>query len=119
MKHPGHYYVAVRTDIPIEDQVCQVAHAARLAGKRFKHKASTHLVLLQVDNLDALENLMTELSGRVGFESHYEPDDDMGFTALATDTVEPESRKLFRKYRLWRFECRESGESISSSARRI
>lgn len=49
-----HFYVFVRQDISVADQVCQVAHACVEAGKRFGHPESTNLVLLSVKDKAAL-----------------------------------------------------------------
>jgi hypothetical protein len=39
----------------------------------------------------------------IRFKLFYEPDDDMGETALCTEPItDPERRKLFRRYKLWR-----------------
>ena len=96
-------YIAVRTDLPLADQVCQVAHAAHLAGKKFPFGDNTHLVLLKVKNEQKLFNLADELdSAGVLFELFYEPDDEMGFTALATQAIIGHQRELFGRYHIWK-----------------
>lgn len=97
-----YFYVAVRKDIPVADQVCQVAHACANAGESFPVIGGCFLVLLQVKDKSELIKMSEQLRGEdIQHYLNHEPDDDMGFTALATSSVMGEKRRVFRKYRLW------------------
>ncbi|MBY0548698.1 MAG: peptidyl-tRNA hydrolase [Candidatus Obscuribacterales bacterium] len=98
----NYFYVVVRTDIAMADQMCQVAHAAADAGRMFCIPADCNLVLLQVKDLAQLEKLAEQLrEAELPHTVQDEPDDEMGHTALATAVVSLEQRRLFRKFRLW------------------
>lgn len=98
-----YFYVFVRSDIPIEDQACQIAHVCAEAGKRFKYPEPTFLVLLHVENQEALCALAEfAKENRILTYTNFEPDDDLGFTALATEVITGEQRKLFRGFKLWK-----------------
>lgn len=97
-----YFYVVVRKDIPLPDQICQVAHASADAGRLFAIPADCNLVLLQVKNKEQLEKLALKLTEiELQHTVQDEPDDEMGHTALATCVVSEEQRRLFRKFRLW------------------
>lgn len=93
----------IRTDIPIADQMVQVGHVCYEAGLKFNANPHTYLVLCSVHNEKELLAVEESL-GCHNIESHkfYEPDDDMGYTALCSEPINGAKRKLFRKYRLWK-----------------
>lgn len=63
------------------------------------------MVLLSVKDERALLKVQKFLETQsIGYAVFHEPDDDLGFTALATRAVFGEERKLFSKYPLWRIE---------------
>lgn len=98
-----HWYCFVRTDISLEDQACQIAHACAGAGKRFLIDDDCNLVLIGVKNQEQLLKAVAVASQHCirKFLNH-EPDDNMGFTAFATEAIETEQRKCFRPYRIWK-----------------
>ena len=101
---PKYFYVFVRQDIPLADQLCQVAHACLAAGKRFRHPNHTNLVLLSVPDLPALKEVEDRcVKHQVGYFINFEPDDDMQETSIATEPVAGERRRLFSQYRLWKY----------------
>jgi 2-keto-3-deoxy-L-rhamnonate aldolase RhmA len=103
--HAPHYvYVVVRRDIPLEDQAVQACHAALEAGYAFAAPANTaSLVLLSVEDEHALNDLAKVLAVKeVAHTLFFEPDNDMGHSALATRPVTGETRGLFRELPLWR-----------------
>lgn len=98
-----YFYILVRKDIPLADQICQVAHAAADAGRDFRIPAHTNVVVLAVADSNELAHTAQMLSYRdVDNRQVFEPDDDIGFAALATRIVNPEERQLFRHFKLWR-----------------
>lgn len=85
------------------DQIVQVGHVCIDAGKMFKHPENTHMVLIGVPNENKLLRAQRYLeSESIIHTVFFEPDDDMGFTAIATRAVNSEERKLFSKYQIWR-----------------
>ena len=101
-------YVLVRKDIPIEQQLVQACHASCVAGESFG-KSNSSMVLLGVENLDQLLGISEEFRNlRVPFEMFFEPDWDMGYSALATKAVKGAERARIRKMldrcgiRLWK-----------------
>lgn len=99
----SHYYVIVRSDLPVEIQACQIAHACIGAGKLFQHPDELHLVLLHVANEEELLRLSWRLIEKeVPHFVNREPDLDNSLTAIATSPVVPEKRKYFRQFGLWR-----------------
>lgn len=98
-----HWYCFVRTDIPLEDQACQIAHACAGAGKRFLIDDNCNLVLLGVkDQKQLLEAVAVATNNQIRKYLNHEPDDDMGYTAFATEAIEQYQRLCFRPYRIWK-----------------
>ena len=97
-------YVLVRTDIPIENQIVQVAHACYDAGQRFKTGEYSHtLILLAVPDEESLLKACTEIrSKNIDLEIFFEPDYPFGHTAACTGPVESLQRCHFRQFFLWR-----------------
>lgn len=95
-------YVFIRTDIPLADQGVQIGHATLEAGKFFKHPDNTHMIVLQLPGQEELNEAGDKLMMRdIEFVKFFEPDDEMGHTAIATEPVYGSKRKLFQKYELW------------------
>jgi hypothetical protein len=93
----------VRCDIPLADQVVQVGHAAFEAGQRWpEDRATCHLILVGVASQADLLDLAVRCEARaIAFVMFNEPDDGMGFTALCSEPLADNRRKLFRRYPLW------------------
>lgn len=100
---PRYLFVAVRRDIPLADQVVQVAHAAFEAGQRWHGDRETcHLILVAVASQQALVDLAARCEARgIGFTLFDEPDDQMGYTALCSEPLRDSRRRVFRRYPLW------------------
>lgn len=88
-------YLWVRKDIPLADQLVQTAHAAQNAGSRWGCQPNTHMLLFQVDNIDALYKIAMECEKKnINYYMFNEPDsayDDgppMRHTAICTEPVE-------------------------------
>ena len=94
-------YVFVRTDLSHPYQAVQATHAGILAARQSLIDG-THpsLVVLGLPNEHALAEAATYLS-HVGirFVSFYE-DDIESYTAICTENLTQERRKLLRKYKL-------------------
>lgn len=97
-------YVLVRGDLPLEQQMVQSNHAALEAGFRFsKPEETASLVMLSVPDKPALLAAAERLAGH-GIDHHlfFEPDWEMGHSALATRPVFGAERKLMKRYPLFR-----------------
>jgi hypothetical protein len=96
-------YLAVRRDIPLADQLVQIAHAAFEAGQRWHADPSTcWAVVISVETQAELLKLAQRCASRgVEFVMFDEPDDAMGYTALCTEPLHADRRGVLRRYRLW------------------
>jgi hypothetical protein len=94
----------VRTDIPLEQQLVQAAHAALELGLSYKRPRDIiSLIALQIPDKQALTDAAERAEAHyIRIERFYEPDDDLGFTAFATQPLTKEESKPFRNYKLWR-----------------
>lgn len=60
------------------------------------------IVLIGVPDKKALERVINKLiDNNIHFSDFYEPDNDMGLSAVATVPVNAEQREILRGYRLW------------------
>jgi hypothetical protein len=98
-------YVLVREDIPLEQQMVQACHAALEAGFAFSAPEQTSsLIVCTVPDREALLAAHERLA-RYGIRSEmfFEPDWDMGHSALATEPLtERKKRFAMSKYPLFR-----------------
>jgi hypothetical protein len=97
-----YFYIAVRADLSIADQGCQIAHAACDAGREFKIHNLCNVVILQVENREKLFEFAADLYiNKISCVTQSELDDERKETAIATAMVTGEQRKHFKKYKLW------------------
>lgn len=97
-------YIFVRRDISLEQQLVQASHAALEAGFSFQKPQNTaFLVLFSVETQEKLLKIADNLE-KSGVKSvlFFEPDDNMGYSALATEPISEEKRRIFRRFRLWK-----------------
>lgn len=92
-------YCFIRKDIPIHAQIIQTAHACLQSDKP---KTVNSIVLFEVKNEDHLIKVNEYLKGR-GLKTYmfFEPDDDMGYTAIATEPLRGEDRTIMSRFRMW------------------
>lgn len=99
------FYVLVRTDISLEQQLVQAVHAAAEAGRSFysaEHGIAS-AVLLAVANGQALMSARDRLHAKgVRTELFFEPDFGTGHSALATEPLTVAQRKYLKGFPLWR-----------------
>lgn len=107
-------YVLVRTDIPGPQQTVQAIHAAMGSAAKFGEPAHNHLALLAVPNRDILMSWGCRLKELgLGFQAFFEPDNEMGYSALSTAPMTRAQGWLFRSLPLW--ECPPSpGEPVDA-----
>lgn len=99
-------YVLVREDLSYEQKLVQASHAALEAGFRFPmpRDAVASVIILSVPNLASLTRASERLKSH-GIDHHlfFEPDFDMGHSALATRPLRHrDERFLMRKYPLFK-----------------
>jgi len=97
-------YALIRRDIPFAQQLVQVGHAALEAGREhYRSDETASFIVLEVPDRAALEAAAQRLSS-LGIDHHlfFEPDFDMGYSALATRPVSGKERQIFRRWPLWR-----------------
>jgi len=82
----------------------QACHASlELGFRKVSPDTISFLILLTVKDQDELIKCKTYLDmNSVDSYMFYEPDYNMGFTALCTEPVYNEQRKLFKRFKLWK-----------------
>lgn len=98
-------YVFVRTDISPEQQLVQAAHAAAEAARLHYHPEHgiASLIALAVPNKAALRRAATRLDALdIAREMFFEPDGELGYTALATRPLLEHERSKLRQWPLWK-----------------
>ena len=98
-------YILVRNDMPKVIQLVQASHAVHESGIEFGKIGDrvSHFCVLGVKNEDEL--LAAAFRAEVdGFKFHvfHEPDDGVGYSAMATEPIVGERRKAFSQYKLLR-----------------
>lgn len=106
MSHP-YVYVFIRKDISFEQQLVQAAHATLELGQRFaENKDQCSIVMIGVKNKNELLKVAEKLKvNDIDYELFFEPDFEMGESALATRPIVGEERFLFKKYNLYKSKC--------------
>lgn len=98
-------YVFVRTDITVEQQIVQAAHAAAEAGRRFyapEHGIAS-LIVLAVSGPAKLQKAAKRLQALdIDFDVFFEPSWEMGHSALATRPLLDSERPLLKAWQLWK-----------------
>lgn len=99
-----HLYVVVRQDLPFPQQTVQACHAAIQAARDLIPGDEIHpsLVVLTVPHLPALIDLSCRLTNRgIAHRVFQEDDLDGQVTALATQPLGKDGRKVFQKMPLY------------------
>jgi hypothetical protein len=110
-------YVIIRRDLSFEQQIVQTNHACVAAARFYDNAvANTHLVLLEAKDEDELLMISKRLAAQdIGHEVFYEPDNAIGYSALATEPLINERRKSLRRYRLYRsYKARDENDATMS-----
>ena len=98
-------YVLVRSDISLAQQVVQASHAAAEMGRRFyrPHHGIASLIVLTVPDKAALMAARRHLSLKaIAVELFFEPDFDIGESAMASEPVSDIQRRYFSSWPLWK-----------------
>lgn len=98
----------VRDDLTIAQQIVQAAHATHESGAAFGCSAECHLILFKVLNQGQLHEVMGICKeNNIQYCAFNEPDPEsepLGLTALCTEPIYGDGRKLFKKFKIWRAE---------------
>lgn len=101
-----HVYCFVRGDIPVAQQLVQLAHAALEAGRAHPdpHRSTpSSLIAIKLKNQHELDKVFARLKENdIACTMFFEPDWDYGNTAFATEPVKAHQRALFKRYQLWK-----------------
>ena len=83
--------------------MAQLAHASIEAGAAFKQPDDTpYAYIMGVENENSLLEVSERLSTRgIAYKLFFEPDFPRGYTALVTEPLENNQRKIFKKYNLY------------------
>lgn len=106
MQNP-YTYVFIRKDIPLAAQLVQSSHATLELGIRLpEHKKPqkvSSLIMLSIKDEEKLLQTKDELDER-GIQNYmfYEPDYNMGYTAICTEPIYLDDRRYFKKFQLWK-----------------
>ena len=99
-----HFYVIVRTDIPISQQLVQAVHAAHEAGIHLseQYNNTSSVVICKVASEADLFKAESYLENKgIRVMMFYELDMGNQATALASEPVFGPDRKSFSRYKLW------------------
>lgn len=100
-----HFYVLIRKDLPLPQQIVQSIHAAYEAAGKFNDDTSQtySTVLCQVSNEEDLIKASRKLEYS-GIRHHIfkEPDINFQSTALCTEPLTQDRRKIFSNWKLWK-----------------
>lgn len=98
-------YVFVRKDMKMVYYIIQAAHAAQEAGIAFGAHPSgeqIHHGLFEVKDEQELFAVAKHLEAhKIKFKMFYEPDDDTGYTAIATEPV-VDMKHVVQKFKFFR-----------------
>ena len=99
----------VRQDISLAQQIVQSNHATFEAARNlppdFPKNEVPFLVLIGVPDKNALFRAIKKLEANsIGYQVFYEPDDNIGLSAVATAPLSQEQRRCLSNYRVWREE---------------
>jgi hypothetical protein len=113
----SHFYLFVRYDLSPEQTVIQTNHATFEMAYTLPQSVdltTPSLVLIGVPDKKALHRVMRKLRlHHIEFSAFYEPDNDLGLTAVATVPLDDEQRVVLQQYKLWTQEAFVSGQSVS------
>ena len=108
MSQLTHFYVFVRSDLPLPQQIVQAVHATFEASKQHtlwdRYDDTTYsTVVLEVPNERELIRAYDRISQHVECSLFREPDLNNQATAFATEPVSEWQRKAyFSRYKLWK-----------------
>lgn len=100
-----HFYVFVRRDLSLSQQMCQAAHAAHEAGIHLSNKDNgiSSVVICSIPNEQELLKVQDKLAQRnIKTVTFREPDIENQATAIATEPISSDVRRYLSSYPLWK-----------------
>lgn len=99
--HP-YMYVIVRKDLSPAQKAVQSSHACIESARAFIKPDDSHpsVIICEVRSEQKLKMVMEELNGKVNYKTFQEPDIGNQYTALATEPIYNDKRKLFSRFQL-------------------
>lgn len=98
----------MRQDIPLAQQIVQSNHATFEVARRLSTSnldETPSVVVIGVIDKNALFRVVEKLrSNEIGHQVFYEPDFNMGLSAVATVPLEQEQRRVLSNYKIWKEE---------------
>lgn len=95
----------VRQDLTLAQQIIQTNHATFEMAYTLSQSVDDlvpSLVLIGVPNKKALERVIAKLKlHHIDASAFYEPDNDLGLTAVVTVPLDEEQRAVLQNYKLW------------------
>src|SRR4051812_46470379 len=96
-------YVIVRSDLEKSQQTIQAIHAGIDGGKQFKPPNGHYLVVCTTENKQELHKAMTPLDiSNIKYIEFIEPDINNEITAICSDIVYGDQRKVFKRLKLFK-----------------
>lgn len=98
----GYVYCVVRKDLSPAQKAVQSSHACMESARTFLKPEDEHpsVIIVEVKSEDKLKMIIEELKGKVEYKAFKESDMDNQYTALATEPIYGEKRKLFSRFQL-------------------
>lgn len=93
----------VRQDISLADQIVQSNHAVlTISSSSYIFSGIPNIILIGLPDQSALHRAQKKLAlNAIPHCAWTEPDNDLGFTAIATVPIDYEKKKVLANYRLW------------------
>lgn len=95
-------YVIVRKDIPLRMQLVQASHAAIQATTLFPSHEPNLVVLEVADQVELIFHRDRLKDAGIDCAAFYEPDNDLGYTAVGTGPLDAAMRRYMKGLRSWR-----------------
>lgn len=101
---PAEYvFIFVRYDLPLPQQLVQTNHATMKMASLYGIEGTPNIALIGVSDIVELRNVSRLLSDlEVPHHDWYEPDFDLGFTAIATAPISGAQRTALSHYDTWK-----------------
>ena len=99
-----YFFVLVRTDLPLSQQLCQAVHAAYEAGLHLTEPTNKihYTVVCQIPDEESLLKAQYDIERRgIRTVLFREPDIGNQATALATEPIADRDRRKLSRYNLW------------------
>lgn len=103
MENP-YTYIFIRKDLTLPQQIVQASHAALQGGHVFGSASSTSFIVLigMKTEADLLKTSMYLEKKNIEYEIFHEPDNDIGYTAIATKPLFEDQRKFLQHFDLYK-----------------